>query len=436
MRDASLWRAVLGVDDTVVDGVEFDQQAQQLLVRVHPSRRARSRCGICGVRCGGFDRGAGVRRWRSLDFGTTQVWLQADAPRVRCPEHEVVVAQVPWARHGAGHTRPFDDTVAWLATATSKAATTALMRVAWRTVGAIVARVWADIDASVDRLDGLRRIGIDEVSFRRGHEYLVVVVDHDTGRLVWAAPGRDGATVEAFFDALGPERSAQITHVSADGANWIAAAVTARCPTAVRGTDPFHVVAWATDALDTVRRRIWREVHAAARRTEPKGRHGVHPAPPRPLTKRAAAMKNARWALWKNPDNLTTRQRQKLAWIAEHEPEMHQAYLLKENLRLVFQVPPDEAAATFDWWLECADTSGIAEFVDLGRRLTKRRDTVLAAIEHGLTNARVESLNTRIRLLTRTAFGFHTAAPLIALAMLHLGGHRPQLPGRHPRISQ
>jgi transposase len=96
--------------------------------------------------------------------GGVQAVLEADAPRVRCPEHGVVVAAVPWARHGAGHTRAFDDTVAWLAVQCSKTAVTELMRVAWRTVGAVVTRVSADVDAAVDRLAGLRRIGIDEIS--------------------------------------------------------------------------------------------------------------------------------------------------------------------------------------------------------------------------------------------------------------------------------
>ena len=83
------------------------------------------------------------------------------------------------------------------------------------------------------------------------------MVDHDTARLVWAAPGRDSDTVAAFFDALGPERAAQLTHVSTDGADWIIRVVDARCPNAVRAADPYHVVAWATEALDQVRRDVW-----------------------------------------------------------------------------------------------------------------------------------------------------------------------------------
>ena len=106
----------------------------------------------------------------------------------------------------AGHTFGFDDTVAWLAVACSKTAVCELMRIAWRTVGAIVARVWADADKTVDRFANLRRIGIDEISYKRHHKYLTVVVDHDSGRLIWAAPGRDTTTLRRFFDALGAER--------------------------------------------------------------------------------------------------------------------------------------------------------------------------------------------------------------------------------------
>ncbi len=158
----------------------------------------------------------------------------------RCREHGVVVSSVPWARHDAGHAYAFDETVAWLATQSSKSTVTELMRIAWRTVGAIITRVWADIDTTHDRLAGLRRIGIDEISYKRGRKYLMVVVDHHARRLVWAAPGRTSATVREFFELLGEARCAQITHVSADGADFIDAIVAETCPDAVRVADPFY----------------------------------------------------------------------------------------------------------------------------------------------------------------------------------------------------
>lgn len=420
MRNATLWRALLSVEQAVVEDVEYDEDEHVVVVRVRPRARARGRCGRCGRRGPVYDRGEGRRRWRALDWGTVQVLLEADAPRVSCRVHGPTVAAVPWARHGAGHARVFDAQVAWLATQCSKTAVTQLMRIAWRTVGAIITRVWADVEATRDRLAGLRRIGIDEISYKRGHRYLTVVVDHDSGALVWAAPGRDKATLAGFFDTLGPERCAQVTHVSADGADWIAAVVAERCPNAVRCADPFHVVKWATDALDEVRRAAWNTARGAVTQRR-AGR----------ATGTAKALKHARYALWKNPENLTSRQQTKLAWVAKTDPRLHRAYLLKEGLRLVFQLDPGEAPEALEAWIRWARRCRISAFVDLQRKIVKHRTSILAAIEHGLSNGRIESVNTKIRLITRIAFGFKSPDALIALAMLNLGGHRPDLPDRN-----
>jgi len=199
------------------------------------------------------------------------------------PQHGVIVAAVPWARPGAWFTRGFEDTAAWLAVHTSRSAVGELLRIAWRTVGRVCARVAAEQAAKVDRFQGLRRIGVDEISYKKGHRYLTVVVDHDSGRLVWAAPGRDEDTLECFFDTLGEDRARQLTHLSADAAGWISIVAARRCPQAVLCLDPFHVVKWATDALDQVRRQTWNTARRAGE------------------TAVAKELKDARFALWKNP---------------------------------------------------------------------------------------------------------------------------------------
>jgi transposase len=412
VSSARVWRALLGVERAVVERVEFDQDEQVMVVSVRARRRQRGRCGLCRRRCRGYDRGHGRRRWRHLDAGTLQVWLEAEAPRVSCPQHGVTVAHTPWARHGAGHTTAFDDTVAWLAVATSKTAVTELMRVAWRTVGSIVTRVSAEAVAARDPLAGLARIGIDEISYKRGHRYLTVVVDHDAKRLVWAAPGRDRATLRRFFDALGTERCARITHVSADGADWIGDVVAERCPAAVVCADPFHLVAWATAALDEVRRQVWND----ARRTGDKAG--------------ARKLKGARYALWKNPGDLTESQRLKLAWIAAANRPLHRAWELKEAFRKVIQVKGAHGSHLLDDWLAWASRSRLKPFVELARKIRKHRPAIENMLEHDLSNALIESTNTKIRLLMRMAFGFTNTDALIALAMLALGGYRPNLPGR------
>jgi transposase len=410
VRMARLCGRLLGFEKTIVEGVEFDGLA--LVVRCRPTVRARSRCGVCRRRAPGYDQGSGLREWRALDAGAVRVVIRAVAVRVECVEHGVVAAWVPWARHASRHTLGFEDQVAWLACETSKSAICELMRVSWRTVGAICERVLEDGQARFgERLDGLSRIGIDEISFRRGHRYLTVVVCHQTGRLVWAAEGRDTHTLGRFFDALGAERAAEITHVSADMGPWVHKALAASLPHAVTCIDPFHVVALATAALDDVRRDVWNQ----ARRAGDKDG--------------ARWLKGARWALWKNPERLTDPQGAKLELIKRTNEPLYSAYLLKEQLRETLREPdPESAHAQLKLWIEWASQSGLAPFARCAQTIADYQDGIIATIRYRLTNARVEAVNTTLRLVVRRAYGFHSAQAMIALATLKLGGYRPTLP--------
>lgn len=413
MREARLWRRVFGLgNDTVIEAVEWDAGRDALVVSVRPRKSAGLVCGRCGTPAPRYDQGEGQREWRAMDVGEVKAYLEADAPRVACPAHGVTVARLPWSRHGARQVRWFEDQVAWLAVHTSKTAVVALMRIAWRTVGAIVARVVAEGRAARDPFDGLRRIGIDEISYKRGHRYLMVVVDHDSGRLVWAAAGHDKATLAAFFDALGDERCAKIRLVSADALEWIGEMVRDRCRRATLCTDPFHVVKWATEALDAVRREVWND----ARRSGQKAL--------------AKELKGARFALWKNPGDLTERQGAKLAWVAATNQRLYRAYLLKEQLRQVFALKGEVGVALLKRWLAWASRSKLAAFIELARRIRKNLAGIHAALTEGLSNALVESTNTKLRVLTRMAFGFKKPEHLIALALLDRGGYCPPLPGR------
>jgi transposase len=401
------------------------------VVSVRPTARRRGRCGQCRAPARGYDAGRGRRRWRALDCATVRVFLEADAPRVRCAVHGVVVAHVPWARHRARSTYGFEDQVAWLVTKTSLSTVAELMRVAWRTVNGILTRVWEEIAARTDLLEGLSRIGIDEVSWRRNHRYLLAVVDHDTGRLVWAGKGNTTATAQSFFDALGPQRCGQITHISADAATYIAKAAGRNCPDAVRVADPFHVVKWANDALGEVRLEVWRETKRLARaNSRGRGRTPVDAEEEYPAYQRVRILTRSRYALWKNPENLTIHQRERLEWIAKTDPRLWRAYQLKEGLRAVLRLPLAEAGDALDGWCRSASRSRISQFIELSRMVKGQRGPILAAIEHGLSNAISESVNTRIRLRNRIAFGIKDPDALISLLMLTLSGHAPALPGR------
>jgi transposase len=409
VRGTRVWVRLLGLQRAVVEDVWIGSEGE-VVVAARPIWRERDRCGVCRRRSPGFDLGEGRRRWRALDLGTTFAFVEAESPRVRCARHGVVVCAVPWARHRARFTRAFEDQVAWLAVNCSKSAVAELMRISWRTVGGICERVAAEAERKLDLLAGLRRIGIDEISHRVGQRYLTVVVDHDSGRLVWAAAGRDRKTVEAFLDQLGEERCKQVELVSCDMAGWIAGPIAERCPNVIRCVDPFHVIKLATDALDLVRREVWNEARRAGQ------------------TELARDLKGARFALWKNPERLTARQQAKLSDIEQTNRPLFRAYLLKEQLRQIYRLPAKAAIALLDGWIKWARRCRLKPFIKLAKTITEQRDGILAAINHGLSNARVEAINTQIRLITRRAFGLHTPEALIALAKLTLAGLCPPLP--------
>jgi transposase len=409
-----VWRRALGIDGTaVVERVDFDDLADEVVVWVRPFRCAPMRCGRCGRIVPGFDNGEGRRRWRALDCGPLKVSIEAAAPRGNCPEHGPTVIQVPWARHGVRHTRDFDQTVAWLARHCAKSIVAYLLRIAWETVGAIITRVMSDVDAlGSDRFANVRRIGIDEVSYQKGHKYLVVVVNHANGQLLWVGKGRTKRTLGEFFSALGEERCQRIGLVSADGADWIADMVGLNCPNAELCLDPFHVVSWVNQALDKLRRRKVGEARHAKDQVM------------------LDTLKDSRWAVLKNPARLSDKQRRKLAGIQQINHEFYRGWLLKEQFRSIFAPGGEERILTLDEWLIWASRSRISEFVQVARKIRPYRDDIASTLTHGLTNALVEGLNARVRLLINIARGFRTVEALMALMQLHLGRYKPTLPGR------
>ena len=275
-----------------------------LIVVVAPDEEHRWLCPHCGSRHDPVE--WDTRRWRTLDMHGKRCFLEAELPRVLCAVHGKVTAAVPWARHDDRFTRPFEEFAAWLAANGPWSKVCRQLRITWDAVASIVGRVSADAQAGRDRLGGLRKIGIDEKSWgKREEQYLIVVTDHDTGTIAWMGEGRCQATVEQFFDALGPERAALLTDVSADGAEWIHDVVRAKAPQAKISVDAFHVVKWAGEKLDELRRRVAAELRAAGHEDQ------------------ARTLGKGLWALRKKPQNLTGKQRTALAGIKRDNAHLY-----------------------------------------------------------------------------------------------------------------
>jgi transposase len=383
-------------------------------------RRRRLVCPHCGHKTRfRYDTRPCPSRWRHLDLGVWRVQVEATLRRLRCPTHGVVVEAVPFARPGAHLTRDLDDLLAWLATRMDKTAIARLCRVSWRTVGRACERVVAT-ELDPERLDGLFRIGVDEISWRKHHKYLTLVVDHDRGVVVWGAKGRDAKTLDGFFDELGTERSAGIEAVSLDLGPAFIKSVRAEghAPNAVICADPFHVVKLVGDALDEVRRDLWQTLRRL------------------PDDRWAKDFKGSRWALLKNPEDLTDTQADQLAKIRRTRGGIWRAYEMKEQFRAIFagDLDRDQAAVLLDRWCARAQRCRLAPFIKAARTMRNRRDLILNAIEHGISNGRVEGMNTKVRLIVRRAYGFHSADATLALVMLGAGPINLQLPHERTHV--
>lgn len=335
--------------------------------------------------------------------------------------------EVPWARPGARLTRDLEGVIAFMAQRMDKTTVTRLLRVSWETVARAVTRVVAEHldDARLDELSG---IGVDEVSYRKGHRYLTVVADHDRGEaVVWAAEGRNAETLRAFYAELGPERRARLQAVSLDFGLAYGQATTDEVPHAVQCVDPFHVVQLANHAIDQARRWVWN----LERRTNPPAKRPVgrppKSAPPPP--NRPRWIKHTRWALVKDPQNLSAAQRAVLDRLRRDRSVLYRCWELKESLRDLYRVaPPHDAAAHLRRWLAGACRSRIPSFVTLSRTIRANFDRIVAAVELGLSNSKLEGLNSKIRLINHRGYGHHSAAAVVAMIYLCCGGLTVQLP--------
>ena len=318
---------------------------------------------------------------------------------------------VPWARAGARHSRDFEDVVAWLAQRMDKTSVSRLMRCSWEAVDRIVTRVVA---AHIDdaRLEGLYRIGVDEISYRRGRKFLTIVADHDTGRVVWVGQERSKEAFADFFAALGQRRTAALEAISMDASSIYLPVVREQAPHTTICLDPFHIIKWCNEALDTVFRAHTPDLPAET---------GWRPS--------RRNWRRARHALRVGAEKLDDDQRAFLNTLRRARYRLFRAWELKEQLRDLYRVvEPDHAPEHLKAWITRALRSRITAYRTLARRLRKHFDAIIAAVQLGLSNSRLEGINAKIRVIQRRGYGFRNLNSLTAMIYLCLGGITITLP--------
>jgi len=406
VRVTTAYNRMLGLPGAWVRDVAFGERAMIVTVALRRRRPICSGCGAMGLKV----KDHRTKRWRHLDVGGLRCVIESRLRRLYCPGCGDLPEHVEWARGGARYTRDFDDLTAWLAQQMNQTQVTRLMRVGWETVGNILARVVAEKLPS-GRLNGLALIGVDEVGYGADHRFLTSVVNHESGAIVWATEGRNAASLQGFFDQLTDEQKASIRAVSIDMSAGYEKAIRASIPDAEIAFDPFHVVKLGGEAADKVRRE---EYNAHGRSSSGEGKW----------------IKGARYSLLKDPASQSPKQLLKLAEVVLTNRRMYRAFLLYGELRYVYRLPYEEAVERLDTWLAWASRSRLKPFVKLARTIRKHKQGVLAALKLGLSNGRLEALNSKVKLLSHRAYGFHSANALIAMIYLCCAGIQIALPHR------
>lgn len=445
----TLCKKLLNVKSAVIEGANFytdEEGVNHIRIHARPNVWHEDDCPFCHKRCRRYDKkNPHPRIWRGLDWGGTLVEISYDTHRIECPEHGVLVADVPWAYPGSGFTKDFDLTVGWLATYLPRSTVSEYMRIDWETVGRCVHRTMNDIEPEISRrLDGLVNIGIDETSYKKGHKYITIVVNHDTNTVVWAAQGHGKSVLTQFYRQLTPEQLSSIRVVTGDGAKWITECVNAFTPGCERCVDPFHVVEWAMEALDEVRREAWREAYDEALQlaTEHHGKKGrpsaddVEASMVKDARAKANEIKNSAYALGKAPEHLTENQQAKVEMIAKNNNRLYRAYCMKEMLRLLLKMKDvNEAEAELKQWLWRASHSRIDAFKKLYQKVKRHKEHILNAIKLGMSNARIEAINNKIKLIIRKAYGFRNIQNMLDMVYLVCSDLRITLPNRKSKAT-
>lgn len=409
MRVSSLFNTIVDVPGASVCTVSLSGD-DELVIELRRQRKTL----VCP--CGARSRrrhDSSRRRWRHLDFGVFKVFLEAEIRRVNCPTcGRVQTEVVPWARSRARHTREFENQVGWMAQRIDKTTVSRLLRCSWEAVDRIARRLVGEY-LTDSRLDGLRRIGVDEISYKRGHKYLTVVADHDTGRVIWASQDRSKSSFEGFFQALGPARTSQLEAITLDASSAYGAVAREQAPHAQLCIDPFHVIKWCNEALDS----FFRSQQAVPMYEKKDGRTSLKP------------WRMLRFALRAGHENLDDNKRALVKAVRRYNNQLYRFWELKEDLRQLYRtVPPHNAAAYLKAWCTSALRSRIPEARALVKRIKRHFDGIIAAITRGLSNSRLEGINAKIRVIQRRGYGHPTPKSLTNMIYLCLSGITVKLP--------
>jgi transposase len=362
-----------------------DYQAGQVIFTIRQESQT-CRCSACGSRQV-RPRGQVQRRFRTVPIGGRTTLVALPIPRVECPNCGVVrQVEVPFADPRRSYTKAFERYALELSRSMTIRDVALHLGVGWDLIKEIQKR---DLSRrySKPKLKHLRRIAIDEIAVAKGHRYLTVVMDLDSGAVVFVGDGKGADALRPFWKRLRPGR-AKVEAVAMDMSAAYRSAVSTHLPKAVIVFDHFHVVKLFNEKLSDLRRALYREANDVMHKE---------------------VLKGTRWLLLKNPENLDEKKDEKrqLEEALELNQPLATAYYLREDLRRFWEQPGKRFATTFlDGWVRRAEASGIKVLQQMARTLAAHRSGLLAYYDAMITSGPMEGTNHKIKTMKRQAYGF------------------------------
>lgn len=399
MRDTTLYARILGVEQPwQVTDVELRLAAGEVEVKVEYAGSLA--CPACGAASKRHD--TRLRRWRHLPTCQYKTILAAEVPRVRCPEHGVKTLTVPWSEPGSGFTALFEALVIdWLREA-SISAVARQLDLTWDQVDGVMERA-VRRGLARRRLEVPRRLGVDETSFQKRHEYVTVVADIDRGVVQHVADGRGKEALRAYYDRFTEDELARVQTVAMDMWGPYIASTLAAVPNAESkiAFDKFHVAMHLGGAVDRVRREESRALRERGDETLTGTKH-----------------------LWLyHPDRLPEKATARFDQLVRKALKTSRAWMLKELAMEMWEQPDRQAARRiFDAWYAWAIRSRLTPIKRVAQMIKRHLEGILNAIVAAVTNARLEGLNTMIQGLKRSARGFRNRERFRNAIYFHLGG--------------
>jgi transposase len=409
MRIHSILRQVHPVPGFVYRNIELHGSAHRAALHVHvqPRRGSRPVCSGCGKKRRGYDR-LTERRFDFVPLWAIPVVFLYAMRRVDCPRCGVLVEMVPWGTGKSPLTHAYSWFLASWARSLSWKETALRFRTTWDTVFRAVehAVLWG---LEHRNLEGIRSIGVDELSWKKGQKYLTMVyqIDHGCRRLLHISKDRTAQSFHSFFDMLGEQRTRSIQFVASDMWKAFFKVVRARCTDAVHVLDRFHVMQLMSKAIDLTRREEVKKLRA-------KGKQAV-------LTK-------TRWILLKNPDKFTVKQRGRLRELLKCNLRSVKAYLLKQQFQQFWTYKAVWAGNRFlDEWTRMALRSRIEPIQKFARTLRAHEPELLNwfRARNQFAAGATEGFNNKARITTRMAYGFRTYKHA-EIALYHRLGALPE----------